>query len=97
MLQLQVKVIKNQYNDFDVYTGNYRRDKNSYYYDISEDLEKLIDIWWKTESCEDGLLSGILADYIEDNIPLDTPISLLLEFLRDRLYRPENNVILVPI
>lgn len=74
---------------FDVLT--YKVSKNGCYYVATGDLIALVSKWKNTPLQFDGQISGVLADYLEENMPSDPLLVRLVDYLRKRFYPIDNN------
>lgn len=92
MYYLEFGVDFDSKNEVLIYLSEPRLAANVYRYPASEDLHNLQRQWKKTHGVVDGQISGILADYIEDNLPVDIPLSYFIYWLRERFNSPDNNI-----
>jgi hypothetical protein len=91
---LKVDFFDEEYPVFDVRESvakNLYHHKVFYYHGVTDDLHNLVYKWKRILPAYDGQFSGVLADYLQENLPLDKPLNALISHLRMRFNSPKFN------
>jgi hypothetical protein len=82
---LEIDLTDKEYPLFTICEKIIHRFREHYYYEnVLETLISLVYKWKHTYSKYDGQISGVLADCIEEELSMDTPLQTLVDHLRMR-------------